>query len=832
MIPRTIAHFVSRRRRLVALCAAALSAIAIVTIIFGVRFASDVLDLLPRHFDSVKAFKTFDREFSQARELTFALHDETGQCDLDGFAEFFAAELRKEPWIVRVMDRSPMEMSDSPASARDLGTIAVPLLMNLEPAEFDLALAQLAPERIGARLHELHAKLESGSPKAEGELNVDPLGVVFRALKPLAGSFSLETTRPLVSPDVTLHVVLAVTSQSELGARACQETMRRVEEFRHRVCAAWSAGPCPRVHVTGRTAYVGELSLKMRRDILSSVSSSALLVAGIFWFGFRRVRPLFAILHVLLLCCVIAVAIGALLFHELNMITIGLCSILVGLGVDFGMMLYGIYQSERDHGHDHEEAIAAALRHHGSGIIFGALTTAAAFLCLTLSECDGFAQLGVLIACGIVVAGALMMSVFFVFIGKGHRARSGDWLRDGGGRFLHLAMEKPRAIFLSTSALLVALTAYCFLPIGHIRFEADPKSLEPKNSLAGIALRLIQSKLVAAGEPVLVIVESNDAEDFHQRWNKLQSAWSALVEEGKLRSANSPAAFALSPSRLKINREKLAAAPLAAARDALGAALEREGMPRDSFAPAFALLDALAAIASGDLAPLDWRRGLPEASPVWFVIDHFLGRSPGVGVGYVVPMKKLASFEEKEALREMLSIPGVGAHISGWSYTLQDLVPWSKTKVIELTAAMIALNIALLLFLFRRAFPLVVMMTSLALSVGAMVASLKFLGVSMNLFNVLAFPLVLGVGVDYGIYVAIAVRAPDWRRELASIMKPVMLSGLTTAAGFGSLVTSQNPSLRGLGVVCAFGVGWCLFATFCFILPACIWRKKTTSDER
>jgi hypothetical protein len=118
-------------------------------------------------------------------------------------------------------------------------------------------------------------------------------------------------------------------------------------------------------------------------------------------------------------------------------------------------------------------------------------------------------------------------------------------------------------------------------------------------------------------------------------------------------------------------------------------------------------------------------------------------------------------------------------------------------------------------------------MLGLALSVGALVTSLKILGIPLNMFNVLAFPLVLGVGVDYGIYVAVAMRQDgDRQRNLATMVKPVLLSGLTTACGFGSLGFAANPALRGLGVVCALGVAWCLFATLCFVLPAYAWRRE------
>lgn len=819
-LDRTVAHFVTHRRRLVMLIAGLVAATSVLVIVFGVHFASDVLDLLPKHFDSVRSFKTFDREFTQAREVTFAVVDETGECDLDGFTEHFAEALREEPWVVRVMDRSPVE---TPAAIHEVQSIAAPLLLNLEPAAFQETLAALAPAAIDARLSKLRAELEAGSPKAEFQLEFDPLGLVAPALKPLSGSFSVEQTRPLASPDGTLRIVLAVTNQPDLGAHTCQAVMRDVEAFKTRVLAKWD-GPRPKILVTGRTAYVGELSLTMRRDVISTLASSAALVAIVFWLGFRRLRPLISIMHVLLLCCLVSVAFGALVFHELNMITIGLCAILIGLGVDFGMMLYGIYQAEREEGHDHETAIASALRHHGSGVIFGALTTAVAFLCLIISDTAGFAQLGVLIACGILVAAALMMTVFFVFIGEKHRPRPGCTLRAGSERFIRSATANPLRLLIPAGALLLGLTAYTMAPIGRVHFEADPKSLEPKDSLAGTALRTIMAKMPSVGEPVIAIVEAPDREEFHRRWNALNDAWSKLAAAGRLKSVNTPGAFALSPERTKANATQLASIDFPAARTALTTAIQREGFSEDSFQTAFAFLDTLAAVAKGDLATLDWQKNLPAQSAWWFVIDRFLAHTPNIGVAYVSPPKKIASEEEKEQLRELLNVPGVEVHLSGWTYALQDLVPWAKQKLVTLTGAMLGLNVLVLLVLYRSVFPLFILMLSLLLSVGALVASLNLLGISLNLFNILAFPLVLGVGVDYGIYVIIAMRAPDPLRELTTIVKPVLLSGLTTLAGFGSLVTANNPSLRGLGAVCAFGVGWCLFSTFLVIIPAYLWR--------
>src|SRR5712671_911317 len=116
----TFARIVTHHRRALYAGVTLMIAAAVAIIGLRLRFASDVLDLLPQHFQAVQAFKTFDREFSQARELTIGLLDETGDCDLDGFTAHLGEELRKEPWVLRVMDRSPAEATGGIDEVRSL----------------------------------------------------------------------------------------------------------------------------------------------------------------------------------------------------------------------------------------------------------------------------------------------------------------------------------------------------------------------------------------------------------------------------------------------------------------------------------------------------------------------------------------------------------------------------------------------------------------------------------------------------------------------------------------------------------------------------------------
>ena len=139
---------------------------------------------------------------------------------------------------------------------------------------------------------------------------------------------------------------------------------------------------------------------------------------------------------------------------------------------------------------------------------------------------------------------------------------------------------------------------------------------------------------------------------------------------------------------------------------------------------------------------------------------------------------------------------------------------------------------SLLALLYRDLRLWLVQVVTLALAIAAMIASMKLLHVPLNLLNVLAFRLVLAIGVDYGIYVLLVwQRSTDIARDLAGVIKPVVLAGLTAIAGFGSLGWAHNPTLSGLGIACALGLFWSLGATIFFTLPAAVAAEPKLSDE-
>jgi uncharacterized protein len=883
-----VAHLIVHRPGRLWLLLAALLLVAGGLIAFRAKLNSDVLDMLPGHFESVQIYKVADREFSSARELLFGLLADSDDVDVDGFTEHFATMLRGEPWIVRVMEQSPL---DAPGGLEELRAVALPLMLNQPDDEFAGTIAALQPDAITARLGKLRAKVEAGVGVSQAELEYDPLGIVFPALK------SLRMRKGKSGDDPKFRVVFAHCDQPDLNEPACNETMAKVEDFKRRALSTWD-GPSPQVLCTGRTAYVSEMAGKLKADISATMASSMLLVALTFYAGFRRWKPLRAIVDALLLCCVLAVACGAAFFGSLNMITIGLCSILVGLGVDFAMVLYALYAAELQRGLSHEAAVATALRTHAGGVWLGAVTTAASFLCLLGSGSLGYMQLGVLIACGILLAAAAMMTFFWLFLGitlphwlyklvlaglavgaavgiyfivtTFRTWSSNTWQNIGIGSVLAVvtmaaahwfcrwitrlpayAMDRSWRLACPAAIVLAALCTYAASPVGKIEFDLDPKSLEPRNSNAGHALRTIMKRLNSDGvDSVMAVIEAKDAEAFSANWAAADKAWHKLTAEGGateplLQSVVTPAGLATSPARMTANAAKLATLDLTNSKAAFDAALAANDFPAGQFAGARGLLDALADASAGKLNVVEWRRNLPETSAWWFLIDSFISRERLLGIARLKPPADIEDADAAAKLRAALALPGIEVGLSGWGYTLSELGGWSKDKMWQLTALMICLNVTLLSILLRAWKPVLVLMLGLALSVGALFATLKGAnalvpllnerfpglelgGFSLNLFNILAFPLVLGVGVDYGIYIAIALRSPDARHELASLIKPVLLSGMTTVVGFGSLAWAQNPALRGLGLLCGIGVAWCLLVMFVFVLPACalVTRRK------
>jgi len=399
-------------------------------------------------------------------------------------------------------------------------------------------------------------------------------------------------------------------------------------------------------------------------------------------------------------------------------------------------------------------------------------------------------------------------------------------------KYVRWTVNRPRPMLILSAVLFVGLSAIGFSPVPPLRFEASVRSLEPRNSRASQALQAIMSKMPTRWEPVLAIVRAPNAQELHDDWQKISAHWSVLQKAGKLKGFTTPAALCLSPVWMEKNRETLGKVDFESIRSTLEHTLDTEGFARDSFSAGFRLIDELQALANPAAALPDWRKQLPKGAGWWFLVDRYFAKDPLLTTGFATTPEPITTHVQSEELGRDLPVAGVPMILSGWSYTLADLQPWSHRQLLMISALMAMFDVSLLALLYRDFRLWLIQVITLGFGLGAMIATMKLLNIHLNLLNVLSFRLVLAIGVDYGIYVVLVwQRTRELEHDVAGVIKPVILAGLTAVSGFGSLGWAHNPSLSGLGIACAIGIFWSLVATIFFTLPAMAAAKPKIWNE-
>jgi predicted exporter len=358
-ITRFLANVVAHRTKSLVVLALAIGAVATVIVAIRPKFDSEVLDLLPKSFESVQGMKEYNNEFSNARQLVFGFLGEQGHGDdVEAFKAHFMSEIAKQPWVLRKFDSIPF---DTQQGQIELQGVVPTLLFNLPADEFKDAMTLLQPREIAQRLGSIRDKMGGFDVKTQIDATIDPLGLLARSMKPLASGSFMDRGTLLASEDNLYQIAFVITNQPGLGAHECQEVMRQVNSFIDQTLAGWTDYK-PRVYVTGRTAFVAQISKSMEWDATLSAVLSILIVSGLFYLAFRRLLPLIGICLILCLSAIVAVALGMLIFGGLNVIAIAFFSILVGLGVDFSLLLFGRYQQSRRGGASHPEAVFVSVR--------------------------------------------------------------------------------------------------------------------------------------------------------------------------------------------------------------------------------------------------------------------------------------------------------------------------------------------------------------------------------------------------------------------------------------------------------------------------------------
>ncbi len=157
---------------------------------------------------------------------------------------------------------------------------------------------------------------------------------------------------------------------------------------------------------TGSPAFVAEISGGMEHDMTSSVGITSLIIAALFWLFHRRLLPMIWLLFLLAVILACTLALGGLIFGSINVVSLGFAGILLGLAVDYGVVHYQEALASPD-------AIIPEIRRAiRPSIFWAAVTTISAFLVLNFGGLPGLAQLGSLVALGVMLSALVMLYAF------------------------------------------------------------------------------------------------------------------------------------------------------------------------------------------------------------------------------------------------------------------------------------------------------------------------------------------------------------------------------------------------------------------------------------
>ncbi len=771
------------------------------------RVETDILSLVPRDNPVVQAFATTIERFGTVDTLLVVVRIDDGS-DLEGvvaFADALAAELGQWDqidWVEYRMSRG--------------AEAAVPLLdrstLFLNPVQIDELLDRLTDDGLPVQAEQIRASLLAPQSMAtKGFLKLDPMGLLAAILaKARFGGVGLRVdpeTGCLVDRDRRLLLMLAKpvrpAQDLEFDRLLSDGLSARVEA----AVAAWDAagweGPPPAVEFTGGYVVVLSDSRLITSDAVVGAVSALIGVLVLFLFAFRKPSTLAFAFFPLVTGLGLALVFVSLYLGRLNSLTSASGGLLIGLGIDFVIVLYGRYVDERGRGASHWEALDAIGRHTGLGVLLGAVTTAATFYAFLVTDFQGLSELGLLTGTGILL---LMVSVFLllpalltIVYGRSDEVPRLSIHSFGSDLLCRSSMARPTL----TLILAAVVTVLAIAGTTALEFDDDIQNMRSKDN-PGIALRdEVMTAFGARLTPLTVRVDGRNEAEALERARELLPAIEALVDGETLASVDAIAGIVppMEDQLAVIARLREEQGRLEGVDERLAAALAEAGLNPEAFADGLRhlrnALEVERPLALSDLV----------GTPLERVVDRYVATyDDGVSTAiYCYPPAGRWRRQAPPALEEL-----VARH--DWAVLASPVVVSAELRRIvwrdAAWAAVIGMVAVFLLMWADLASPVRALVALLPLVLGMiwMLGAMALFGLRVNFMNIFVMTMVIGIGVDYGVHLLHRWSETDGDLEaLSSTAKAIAVAALTTIVGFGSLVLSHFPGLRSVGAAAILG---------------------------
>lgn len=638
------------------------------------------------------------------------------------------------------------------------------------------------------------------------------------------------------------------------------DNRERIELIRATIARLRLQFPGVDAGVTGSPAISNDEMVTAFADSARAGILSSLLTLGLILVAFRRVVKPILMLATLAIGLAWSMGVITLVVGQLNVFSVMFVSIVIGLGIDYGIyLLYG-YEEELARGASLDRALSSAVARTGPGIFLGALTAAGAFFVLRLTDFSGIGEFGVVSGIAVLASFLSMITLFPALLVLVDRRQPQLPVRaprtplEAEARWLVRITGRPIPI-LAGAAAFTMLAAWAALGVGfddnllHLQARGTESVVWEERTLATVG-RSGVSAITSAATPA----ELQRKQEAFARLPSVAKVESllTLVPDDQAEKIAIIGQFAplVAPVRIgapdPLGRTTLRE-PLEVLQRRLGIILaglgenpSRQDLEKTRMRVQ-ALLHRLADPESATTGPAlnqlqnelfrdfadrlqSFQQSLaPRAVTVDDISGSLRKRFVGASGQYRIRIFPAVDIWEREgATRFVTDLRTVDPDVTGAPITSYEAIRFIRRGYLQGALYAFVLVTVITGALLRSASGTVLALTPLALGVLWTLGLMRLFDLEFNLANVWAVPLIIGAAVEYG--VNIYIRSMDGGQQGGpmlprSAVLAVVLNGLTTISGFGSLMVARHRGIWSLGLLLSIGAAVSLLASL-GVLPA------------
>ena len=603
------------------------------------------------------------------------------------------------------------------------------------------------------------------------------------------------------------------------------------------------------VRLTGQIPMADEefATLAEHVGLLGALTGLGMLI--MLWFALRSARMIFAVVLTVVAGLAATAAIGLLTIGRFNIISIAFIVLYIGLGIDFGIQFSVRYRAERHALDNLSGALVRAGTHIGRALALAALAIAAGFYAFMPTTYVGVAELGAIAGTGMVLSFAFSLTLLPALLQLLNPRGEPENIGFRAFAPLDRLTQQRNGLFV-TAGLAFGLLSVALIPL--LRFDANPLNLRsPKVESVATALDLMKDPDTTPNTINVMTSSREAATMLGQRLSQLPEVAQVLTIETFIPDQQ--------PEKLVVIQDAATVLdPTLNPFDTLPPPTDAEIVP--SLTDAASALDAAAAKASG--AQADQARRLAGVLRRLAMAD---AAARGRATNALIPGLKTLLEQTRNALmaqtvsyetlpddlkRDWVSDSGIyrveafprgdsnnAAVLARFTAAVRALAPDATgTPIIIEESGRTIVNAfieagllsflaiaALLALTLRSARDVGLALAPLVLAGALTLATCVVVGIPLNYANIIALPLLFGIGVAFDIYFVAAWRSGARGLLASPLARAVILSAGTTASAFGTLSLSSHPGTASMGALLLISLGWILVSVL-FFLPALLER--------